>query len=188
MMHFIRAAGFALLVGLVTACQDSPSQQAVADAHLPGPAVTDSGKGIDTAKPPGVPQVENEAVFADFNREASRLPQLLRTFGFRQQSAPLGAEYGASAQDRVVTYTHAGDTVQYYVSPGQRMLVYCALHHAARYTRQFAFAAREKRTLVPADLQSQSEVMITDRAGFEDLRLTFAGNAIQTLTYTSHPD
>ena len=188
MMHFTRVAGFALLIGLVTACQDSPSQQTLADARLPGPAGTDSGEGVATAKPLGVPQVENEAVFADFNREAIRLPQLLRTFRFRQQSEPLGAEYRGTKQDRVVTYTHAGDTVQYYVGPGQRMLLYCALHHAARYSRQFAFAARDKRTLVPADLQFQSAIMITDRAGFEDLRLTFAGNAIETLTYTSHPD
>ena len=135
------------------------------------------------------PHLENEKAIHAFVNDVARFTTRLGKYHFQRSVKPLPPEYEASPQDKVITYSRAGDTIQYYRSfEGKTLLLYCRLHQADRYANDIPFVRLRKPELVPVKWRSHAHVMVGDRAGFEDLSVTFVKDQITQLLYIGRAD
>ena len=138
-----------------------------------------------------IPHIQNDKAIAQFEKEKSKLPQLIKDYKFVSSITKISSDAGvpvAKSGEQLVTYRLSGDTIQYYQSGDNKFLLYCRFNNPATYSKRIHFLALDKKALFPVKYQKNDKVVLESINAFEEMGLTFYQNKISRFSYLAHPD
>ncbi|NML65546.1 hypothetical protein HHL22_10050 [Hymenobacter sp. RP-2-7] len=131
--------------------------------------------------------IEDYKTIEKFTLEVTRLNLEIEPHGFSKKVQQLGEG------ERFVTFASSGNTIKYYKTGnakvgGKQFIYSCKFTNAAAIASLIPFLLQEKSALIPKKYRASNKIKIEDTAGFYELDITFSGNKINQIIYTTHPD
>ncbi len=131
--------------------------------------------------------VEDYKTIEKLTLEITRLNLENEPHGFSKKIQKPGGD------ERFVTFTLSGNTIKYYKTGnskigGKQFIYSCKFTNPSVIAGLIPFLTKEKSVFITKKYWNSNKIKLEDREGFYELDITFSGNKIKQVIYTTHPD